>query len=103
MKRLLRGLAPLALAVGLAGCSPGLIYTNVTIPLDRNLDKTTAQPLTGESDWKTFAYIVRFDWDSAAIADAAHAAGIKEISYADLEIFSILGIWQQRTAIVYGK
>jgi len=103
MKRVLRGLSSLALAAALGGCAPGLIYTDITIPLDRNLDKTAASPQTGESDWKTFSYIVRFDWDSAAIADAARAAGIKEIAYADLQIFSILGIWEQRRAIVYGK
>jgi len=88
------------LAACLTGC--GLLYTNIVVPLDLNVEDVPTQPVTGKSDWKTVAYVVQFDWDSAAIADAAHKAGIEHIYYADMEIFSILFVWRQRTAIVYG-
>ena len=86
----------------LQGCGFGLLCTNVVVPLDLNMDETPAEPVTGKSDWKTFSVIVQVDWNSAAIADAAHKAGITHIQYADMEIFSVLIFWQQRTAIVYG-
>jgi hypothetical protein len=46
---------------------------------------------------------LQFDWGSDAIADAARDQGITEIHYADLEVLSVLGIWSQRWAIVYGR
>jgi hypothetical protein len=99
MRSLCHGL--LSLCLLLPGC--GLIYTHVVIPLDINADDAPVQEINGRSDWKTFQYFVRVDWNSSAIADAAHAAGITRIYYADLEILSILGgLWSQQTAIVYG-
>ncbi len=89
------------LAACLAGC--GLLYTHITVPLDLNLDETPEQPSKGRSDWLAFQYVVRFDWNTAAIVDAAREAGLDEIYFADMEIFSVFfGIWQQRTATVYG-
>jgi len=103
-----RRLAGLALAASLGGsltgCVAGLIYTNITVPLDLNLEVTPVDARNGKSDWKTFYYVVRVDWDSAAIADAARAGGLTEIHYADMEYLSILlGVWEQRRAIVYGR
>jgi hypothetical protein len=97
-----RLLAAGLLAAGLSGCSAGLLYTNIVRPLDLNVETAAEQPATGRSDWKTFAYVVQVDWDTAAIAKAARDAGITNIHYADMQIFSVLGIWRQRTAIVYG-
>jgi len=90
------------LLAGLPGCVAGLIYTDVVVPLDLHDHDTPVEGKTGRSDWKTFSFYVQFDWDSAGIADAARKGGITTIEYADMEIFSILGIWTQRTAIVYG-
>ena len=94
----------LATCLGLLpGCGVGLIYTHVVVPLDLNQDVTPELELAGKSDMRTFQYFVRFDWNSAAIADAARAAGITHIYYADMEILSVwFGVWEQRTAIVYG-
>ena len=95
------------LAVCLTGCGLGLIYTHVTVPLDVNLEEEPVPPddlgRHPGADWKTLHYIVRFDWDSAAIIDAAHAAGLTKVYYADMEVLSVFfGIWEQRTAKVYG-
>jgi TRL-like protein family len=86
----------------LQGCAFGLLYTHVVVPLDLDVDDTPVEPETGKSPWKTFSFVVHVDWDSAAIADAAHEAGITHIWYADMEIYSVLIFWQERTAIVYG-
>jgi hypothetical protein len=45
---------------------------------------------------------VQIDWGSSGIADAAREQGMNQIYYADLETLSVLGIWTQRWAIVYG-
>ena len=95
------GAGLLASCLLLPGC--GLIYTHVVVPLDINADDAPVQETGGRSDWRSFQYIVRVDWNTSAIADAAHAGGITRIYYADMEILSILGgLWSQQTAIVYG-
>ena len=105
---LARGLRLIAvglLGACLSGCGLGLIYTHITVPLDLNVEDTPVPPNDGgDSDWKTLQYfVIRFDWNSAAIVDAAHAAGLTTIYYADMEILSVFfGLWEQRTAIVYG-
>ena len=100
-----RALAACALALPLAGCGvTGLLYTEVTLPLDLDARDTATQPRSGDSAWKTFNYVVRVDWSGSAIADAAHRAGLTEIHFADLRVQSVLlGVWSQRTAIVYGR
>jgi hypothetical protein len=104
LRALGRLLLAVALALGLTGCGAGLIYTHVTVPLDLDLHATPAQAGKGRSDWKTFSYVIRVDWDSAEVADAAHEAGLTELYYADMEVTSIFfGLWVQRQAIVYGK
>ena len=105
MPRLSTGLGLVLLAACLAGCeAPGLIYTHITVPLDLDLDATRVDSRHGQSDWKTYDYVIELDWNSAAIADAARAGGITEIDYADMEITSVFfGAWVQRRAIVYGR
>lgn len=103
MRNLRQLLIATCLGLLLPGCATGLIYTHIVVPLDLNQDATPKQSMAGKSDVRTFQYVVRFDWNSAAIADAARANGITEIWYADLDILSIwFGLWEQRTAIVYG-
>jgi hypothetical protein len=95
--------ALLAACLGLPGCGIGLLYTDIVEPLDLNMHDTPVGEEAGRSEWKTFDYIVRVDWDTSAIMDAAHAAGISHIYYADMETLSLVfGIWQTHTAIVYG-
>jgi hypothetical protein len=42
-------------------------------------------------------------WGSAAIGDRAKKEGMREVCYADLEIFSVLRVWNEYTVHVYGK
>ena len=42
-------------------------------------------------------------WDSNGIGDIARKNGLEAIYFADLETFSILGIWSQYRVHVYGK
>ena len=91
--------------------STGCIYNHTVMPLDVNLNETPVyQGRKSDDSWNTLRIplivvpgYVQFDWGSSGIADAAHAQGMSEIYYADLETLSVLGIWTQRWAIVYGK
>lgn len=94
----------------LCGCVSGRIYTHTWEPLTTNFDKTPVYQSngSGESDVRhlsipTGYYSLDIVWHSNAIGDIAKRDGIEEICYADLESFSVLGIWNQYTVHVYGK
>jgi len=94
---------------GAMGCLSGGIYTHVTEPLDVNLNETPVHDGGEGESWKTLrvpitsGLFVQVDWGSDAVGDAARSAGITTVHYADLEILSVLGIWTQRWAVVYGE
>ena len=95
--------------VGATGCLSGGIYTHVTEPLDLNLDHTPVHDGRQGESWKTLRVpisgwlFIQVDWGSDAIADAARRVGITTIHYADLETLSVLGVWTQHWAVVYGE
>ena len=93
----------------LGACAPGILYTDVTIPVVIDMHDTPRgermvelsskhieEPITGAK--------LSAEWDSRAIGDAAQKGKLEEIYYADLRIFSLLGgIWSKQTIRVYGK
>jgi hypothetical protein len=95
-------LAGLTLIWG-TGCVNGLIYTHVTRPLDLNFHQTEVHQEQSRDSWNTFQYYLRVDWGSAGLGDIAKKNGFTKIHYADLETLSILGIWTQSYAHVYGE
>ena len=52
---------------------------------------------------KTAFLFVRVIWDENSIGSIAKQAGFSELYYADLETFSVLGIWTQYRVHVYGR
>lgn len=100
----LRFLCPALACLPLGGCISGLIYQHTTAPLSVNFKDTPVGALEGKDDAKDLNLgYVRIVWDGNDIGGAARNAGINEIYYADVEEFSILGIWRQTYAHVYGK
>ena len=103
------GLA-LILIVGLllSGCTTGLIYTHTVRPLDLNQDNTPTAEKVGQSDirYLNIPLIARgqlsFLWNSNAIGDIARKNGFETVYYADIEVLSILTIWNQYTVHIYG-
>jgi hypothetical protein len=87
----------------MAGCTPGFIYTHQTEPLALNFRTTPSGRNAAKGDVKHFSYYVDVRWDKNGIGEIARKNDIEEIYYADLETFSVLGIWQQRWVHVYGK
>jgi hypothetical protein len=81
------------LALGIIGCSgsgPGMIYTNITRPYSKDFNHTP----TGIRQCKLKAhqikepvsgYGVTIEWTTSQIQSAAHAAGISNIRYMDVQ------------------
>ena len=86
----------------------GFIYTKIKVPYTVNLDNTPVvlnegkgkivqinEPLTG--------YDIHTRFNSNAIADIAEKYGFKKVYFADVEYFSILGIWEYEKLFLYGE
>ncbi len=92
------------LIVSLTGCGMGLLYTHTISPLDLNSNQTPLVIESEEGDVKHLSYsLVDVQWDSNAIGDIARENGIETVYFADIEFFSILGIWTQDTVHIYGR
>lgn len=113
LRRGLRLLAVLFTAIGLTACGAigpmGLIYTNIRLPLTRNLQDTPipkSNPTIGrvleiKEPFSGFGIYARVD--SNAIGDIARKSGMQRLYFADRQIFSILGIWSTNKTILYGE
>lgn len=91
------------------GCMHGLVYTHYTRPLTTHFDRTpvgdgfVAEGNVKDLNLRYNAFLfVRVLWDENSIGSIAKQAGFSEIYYADLETFSVLGIWSQYSVHVYG-
>jgi hypothetical protein len=99
----------IATALHVSGCAWGLIYTDVTTPFTRNMDKTPSSGTRGQSGSTLLSEPltgagVRAEWASYGIGDAALSNGLTAADFADVEYISILGGLYQKTIIqVYGK
>jgi len=106
-----RILALILVAPLLPACMSGILYTHTIEPLTTNFTRAPVQKdATGRADGDVHHIhvpLTRVDldviWNSNALGDVAQRNGLSEIYYADLETFSILTIWNQYTAHVYGK
>ena len=83
-----------------------MVYTHVTRPLTTNFDRTPgADGFDAKGDGKELRYNsnMRVIWDVNSIGAVAKHAGLDELYYADLETFSVLGVWTQYRVRVYGR
>ena len=88
---------------GCGALRSGLLYTHVTKPLDTDFDLTPVHEGASTNSHDSLRYYVRVDWGSTGLGDVAKRLGFKKIHYADLETLSVLGIWTQQTAHIYGE
>ncbi len=86
----------------------GFLFTKIKIPYTVNLDNTPVVLIPSEGKisqinepFSGYAFYSRFD--SNAIGDIAKKHGLKKVYFADLEIFSILGIWRHEKIFIYGE
>jgi len=95
----------LALTILLSGC----VYVHTVEPLTVDMDRTSVSSVEKAGSIQVIAFPYYFTsvglvaWGNDAIGEVSKQQGMKEVYYADLEIFSILRIWNQYTVHVYGK
>lgn len=84
----------------------GALFTSYKAPLTADFNHTANdRELIKTSHDKTqyfWAYLLDFGWGEVDIEDIAEKAGITNVAYADCEVLSILGLYQQFTVNVYG-
>ncbi|MCI0650518.1 MAG: TRL-like family protein [Planctomycetes bacterium] len=88
-----------------SGCAGGMIYRHTYQPLSTNFDRTPAatHKALSRGDVKHIHYWGHVLWDTNAIGRIAKEHGLETVYFADLEILSILGFFNQYTVHVYGK
>ncbi|MCC5794239.1 MAG: hypothetical protein JJT85_05820 [Chromatiales bacterium] len=95
------GLRSAALALLAAGSLTGCIYSNVTAPLDINVDQTRIGSKTGKASMHVFAW--SFAWGDAGVEAAAANGGLEVINHLDTERrFVLFGLYSRITTIAYG-
>jgi hypothetical protein len=98
-------LAALSLTMLLSGC----FYVHTVEPLTVDVRRTPVAKIEKEGTMKVIAvppivfYAPLVAWGKTAIGEVAKQQGMKEVYYADLEVFRILWIWNEFTVHVYGK
>ena len=86
----------------------GAVYTRVKYPLTTDLNHTPTAIDTGGGKIVRIkepfsGYGISAEFYSNAIGGIAERHGLKTVYYADVERFSILGIWRHDEVIVYGE
>ncbi len=95
--------------VVLSGCTSGFLYTNITLPLTVDMNRTpvghTVTSVNTKRIQEPFTGIdITVEWDSRAIGDAARRAGLETVYFADIHTISFLGgLWEQQAVNVWGK
>ncbi len=87
----------MAVAIMLSGCA----YTNVKVPMDRDLANTTLGEKTGKAT--TYSVLWLFAWGDGSTQAAAEEGEITTITHSDVELFNVLfGVYSKATTVVYG-
>jgi hypothetical protein len=100
--------AHLTLSVLLMLLLPGCLYVHTRQPVTLDMQQTpvTSYEQTGSIKlitWPSLNNQALIAWGSGAIGDVAKEQGMKEVYFADVEIFSVLRVWNEYTVHVYGK
>ena len=97
MKKNLAWLVILMTVLLMAGC----VYSNIKIPLDRDLDQTRMGGKVGLAS--TYSVLWMVSWGDGSTAAAARQGGITTVNHMDMQVFSILfGLYTRTTTIVNG-
>jgi hypothetical protein len=103
----------MAVVALLGGCGTGplvgLVYTNVKMPLTRDLKSTPVPAHLPVSDriieikepFSGLGIYARVS--SNALGDIARQNGMDPLYFADQQVFSILGIWKTQRVFLYGE
>jgi len=91
-----------------SGSLKGYVFKFVRVPYTTNIDNTASSVFQSngkiikvEEPFSGYGFYAEFD--SNAIGDIAKKHGLKKVYFADLEIFSILGIFEYQELHIYGE
>ncbi|MEA3343802.1 MAG: hypothetical protein U9Q92_06580 [archaeon] len=86
----------------------GRIFKNVRIPYTTDLHNTSVTDIHGSGkiihiEEPVSGYGFYTELNSNAIGDIAKKHGLTKVYFADIEIFSILGVWGHEKLHIYGE
>ena len=99
----------LAIAALLMLFLSGCIYVHTRQPFTVNMDRTPVSSVEKQGTVKLISFpyyggtAQLAAWGDAAIGQVEKEQGMQEVYFADLEIFSVLRIWNEYTLHVYGN
>lgn len=98
IRRPLHAAALLLAALLASGC----VYTQISMPLDGDLNETRLGDKVGRASFQSVAGLVA--WGDAGTQAAAEDGGITVLQHADREILTVLlGLYFRHTTVVYGE
>ena len=81
---------------------PGCIYSNVVVPLDRDVNQTLLGDKVGRAVTYSVMWLVA--WGDRGTQAAAAAGNITTVHHMDLQTLIVLfGLYSRQTTIVYGE
>jgi hypothetical protein len=85
----------------------GVLFSYQSAPLETNFDATPIGTRKGEAEVHFlrepfFTNLPLATWGDASIAAAAEEGGIQTVHYVDYTVLSVLGVYVQLTAEVFG-
>ncbi len=105
MKLLFGALLAVLLLLSVSGC----LYVHTVQPLTTNMHATPAAQAEKTGSMQVIAFppfigsYPLVAWGNSAIGEVAKKENMSEVYFADIEKFSILGVWNKYTVHVYGK
>ena len=86
----------------------GWVFTHTRIPYTQDLNNTPvsnihARGMVFHAEEPLSGYNFYIEFNSNAIGDIAKKHGLSKVYFADIEIFSVLGIWWHETLHIYGE
>lgn len=79
----------------------GIIFEDVTAPLDHNMNSTKA--LTKKGSAESMSILTLIATGDCSINSAAKDGNLETIHFADYHYYNILGVLQRFTVTVYGE
>lgn len=93
--------------LAVACSTPGFLYTDITLPLTLDMDRTPRAPDATASIQRRIREPIggiRAEWSDHSPGEMAQISGLDSVSYADVHSHSVFGgIWSSATVMVYGE
>lgn len=79
----------------------GLIYADVSAPMDIDTEDKPVGPKQGWAEAKSILGLVA--WGDCSVERAVFIGQIQKVNHIDYKFYNVLGIYQKFTTVVYGE